>query len=189
MTERFLRALVLLAAAPVVPAAPALADAWCSTDAGMLEFTTSFEGERLPGRFREFDVRLDFDPAKPGAASLRVTVDLGEADLGDPEMNAVLHDPVWLDVAGDPQAVYRSTAIERTDDDGFVATGTLELKDRRQQVRVPFRWQSSGDRARMQGNFDLTRTDFDVGTGEWADGDAIGLAVSVAFDVELESCD
>ncbi|MDX1500557.1 MAG: YceI family protein [Woeseiaceae bacterium] len=178
----------LLLAALLHPGIVAAAD-WCSTGAGDFSFETRFEGEKLPGEFRDFDVTFRFDPNRPEDAELEVTVNLKAADMGDPEMNAVLFAPEWFDTERFGQAVFTSTRVEPEGDDGYAAKGTLQLKGKRGAVTVPFSWQGGGGQARMQGVFELRRTRFDVGTGEWADDDAIGLDVKLAFDIELEHCD
>lgn len=178
----------LLLAAFLVPGISGAAD-WCNAGAGEFTFEARFEGEKLPGDFRDFAVEFRFDPNRPEAAELRVTVGLTAADMGDPEMNAVLFAPEWFDAERFGRAVFTSTRIERQDEDRFAANGTLLLKGREGDVTVPFLWQGGGEHARMQGTFELRRTRFGVGSGEWADDDAIGLDVKLAFDIELEHCD
>jgi len=158
---------------------------WCSTEEKSLTFETTFEQEALPGEFRRFEVRLDFDPGSLDAAMLEVTVDLTAADMGDPDMNAVLFDEAWFDIGTFERATFTSDAIRELSPGQYLATGTLELKGARRTVEVPYTWEQSGGHARMHGELSLRRTDFGVGTGEWATGDSVGLDVSLAFDVQL----
>lgn len=180
---------VIIISLLAAPALPCLAGDWCSLDSSALSFETTFEGESLPGDFPDFDVAMDFDPAVPGAGELRVTVNLPAADMGDPEMNAILGDPTWLHVEEFSAAEFRSSTIDPGAVVDFVANGILSLKGREQPVAVPFTWQDSGGAAEMRGEVVLQRTDFDVGSGEWASGDAIGIDVRLTFSVQLERCD
>ncbi len=157
--------------------APAFAD-WQSTDQSTLEFEASFEGSPLPGEFPEFAVRFD-----PEASELRVTINVSRADLGDDDMNAVLFDAAWFGTEHE-SAVFEATSLEPSDD-GYVAVGTLELKGVTSEVTVPISWSEAGDTATMRGEFELDRTAFDVGTGEWSTGESIALEVIVRFDVSL----
>ena len=111
---------------------------------------------------------------------------LAGADMGDPDMNTIIADPVWFDVASFPQAVFESDRIEQTGLGEFVATGILNLKGISQDVAVPFSWSDDGLRGDMRGQFALQRIDFNVGSGEWASGDAIGIEVQLQFDIRLE---
>lgn len=164
---------------------PADATDWNSTRNSDFTFEATFEGAALPGRFKEFNVALDFDPARPETGALRVTVDLPAADLGDAEMNTVLFDAAWFDIASFIEAVFVSDTIAATAPGQFVATGMLDLKGVRKPVVFPFSWTSSGDTATMRGEFSLKRTDFAVGSGEWASDASIGTSVGLSFTIEL----
>jgi len=179
----------LLCSLLIALALPVHAAEWRSTGDHELSFEASFEGATSPGRFRQFTVALDFDPAEPAPGRLRVTVDLLAADMGDPDMNAVLFDPAWLDVGQFEEAVYESNDLSQTSPGEYVATGTLKLKGISKTVEVPFSWTQTGDKASMRGQFVLRRTDFDVGSGEWATDEAIGLDIRLAFAVQLQRCE
>lgn len=183
-----MRYLALIALALVVHTG-AVAAEWRSTGESTFAFATTFEGEPIGGTFGRFDVCFEFDPESPGDAHLFVTVRLAAADMGDEDMNAVLFDEAWFDVARFDEAVFESRSVEAGPDHGFVANGTLKLKGFESDVGVPFMWSSDGSAARMRGAFTLRRTDFGVGTGEWATGETIGLDTELEFDVVLEPAD
>ncbi|MDH5172171.1 MAG: YceI family protein [Gammaproteobacteria bacterium] len=175
-----------LALAVGAHAAPA---EWRSIEGGNFSFATSYEGEPLGGSFSRFELAFRFDPDAPAAAQLVVSVDLTAADMGDPDMNAVLFDEAWFDIGRFATAVFESTAVQSRGEAEFVASGVLKLKGVERSVAVPFRWSRNGDRARMTGEFSLRRTDFGVGSGEWSTGDSIGLEVRLAFDIPLSPAD
>lgn len=167
---------------------PAYSAEWCSHADSEFSFATTIEGAASSGQFQKFLVDLDFDPTIPGEGRLRVTVDLRAADMGDPDMNAVLFDPAWFDVSQFTEAVYESTDLAQASPGQFIATGTLNLKGADKPVNVPFSWTSDGDNATMQGQFLLRRTDFNVGSGEWATDESIGIDVTLTFSIQLERC-
>lgn len=182
--NRLLPALVLLLVQPLAAGAE-----WHSTDASTFSFKTTFEGEVIGGNFGHFDLRFHFDPAHPADATLVVTVGLAAADMGDEDMNAVLFDEAWFDVARYDKAVFESCSITATGLGGYAAAGTLKLKGIEGPVTVPFSWIEEGGTARMGGSFTLQRTDFGIGTGEWATDETIGLVTELEFDVVLERVD
>lgn len=179
---------LLCALALLLACGNAHGEKWRSTG-GSFNFEATFEGESIEGAFRGFDVDFEFDPAAPADAQLKVTVRLGDADLGDPDMNAILFDPAWFDVGRFADAVYQSTAVQSRGDGEFTALGVLTLKGIEQPVTVPFTWQQNDAAARMHGEFSLQRTDFGVGSGEWSAGDTIGLDVRLAFDIALAAAE
>jgi len=156
-------------------------------NAGGSEFTFEIDVEGVPtrGEFNEFDVNLNFDPSCPELASLRVTVNLEAADMGDPDMNDVLFAPEWLDVGKFNEAVFISDAVAGQPSGQFVATGALDLKGTVRTVEVTFSWTESAGKAAMQGMFIVKRTDFGIGSGEWASGETIGIDVALHFTVQL----
>ncbi|NQV86885.1 MAG: YceI family protein [Woeseiaceae bacterium] len=176
----------LLIAAFFALVSPAQADEWHSTENSRFEFETTFEGVATPGEFTHFLVVLDLDPASPDINGLRVTVDLTAADMGDPDMNAVLYEPAWFDTEHFAVAEFESGDIVEQSPGRFLATGMLDLKGTSKLVAVPFLWTRSGDTASMLGELLLDRTEFDVGSGEWASDDAIGINVKLMFAVQLE---
>jgi polyisoprenoid-binding protein YceI len=159
---------------------------WRMAEEGELLFQPTWEGESLPGRFGDFDVRLDTDDGGVAGAKLEVTVNLDSADMDDPDINEAIVDAEWFAVSEHPVATYTSDSIEKTADGAYLASGQLDLKGVRLPVDVPFRWSTKDGRAEMSGEVVVNRTRFDVGSGEWASGDTIGTEVRVSFNVILE---
>jgi len=181
---RYTSLLVLLLAA-----VPAQAAEWKLQSGGEFAFEVSFEGVGTPGTFGRFDVALEFDPKHLDSSHLRVTVDLTAADMGDPEINAIIADPIWFDAGKFPKAVFESKRIEARGPGKFVATGVLSLKGSSKTVAVPFSWSEKGSRANMRGEFVVQRMGFNIGSGEWATADPIGIDVKLKFDLTLKRGD
>lgn len=156
-----------------------LADEWRSVEGSRFTFQASFEGEPLPAEFREFDVVFTGD-------ELTVSVDLTKADMGDPDMNAILFDPMWFGAEAFKRADYRATRIDCNADDRCTAYGELDLKGTKQAVTVPFEWTVDGEQASLRGGLVINRSRFNVGSGEWSTGESIGLDVKLEFDLVLE---
>jgi len=154
--------------------------------ASKLEFRATYQGEPAPGQFKQFDTRFRFDPAQLGKSELIVTVKLASFDMDSAELNEAVRGPEWFDLAKFTQAEYRSTDIKPAGAGRYVARGTLSLKGVSRPVEVPFQWKVEGKRANMTGEVTLDRTAFGIGTGEWATGDPIAIAVKVSFNVTLK---
>ena len=161
------------------------ADEWRMLDDSEFLFEASWEGTALPGRFTAFDVRLDTGDGRFDKASLIVTVDLAGADMDDPDITEAIAGDEWFGVAEYPQARYTSQSIIETAPGEFRAEGELSLKGVTQAVEVPFTWSESSGRAAMSGELVLDRTQFDVGSGEWASDESIGTAVRLSFKIDF----
>ena len=143
----------------------ALADEWRMQGEGELLFEPTWEGEPVPGRFENFDVRLDTGDGGVAGSELEVTVNLDSADLDDPDINEAIAGAEWFAVDEHPAAKYTSDSIEKAADGGYLASGHLDFKGMRLPVNVPFQWSASGDRGDMSGELAIERTRFDVGSG------------------------
>jgi polyisoprenoid-binding protein YceI len=143
-----------------------------------LIFRPTWEGVAFEGEFRRFHANLDFDSQALESARINVSVDVTSADAGGDDLNEGMALPEWFDFARYPQAVYRAEQIRATAD-GYVANGTLELKGTVRDLSLPFTWERSGDEGRFEARLTLNRTDWGIGSGEWAGDDGIGLAVEL----------
>lgn len=150
-----------------------------------LEFIATFEKTAAPGVFKEFDTRLRFDPDKPEAGKLDVTVKVTSADMRNGDVNRAIRGPEWFDYARFPQAEFHAEDIRRVAPGRYLARGVLILKGMRKELEVPFTWQESANVATMEGDLNVQRLPFGIGTGEWANGNTIGLDVRVKFSVRL----
>jgi polyisoprenoid-binding protein YceI len=132
-------------------AAGVLADEWRMQGEGELLFEATWEGETVPGRFHDFEVRLDTGDGGVAGAALTVTVNLDSADMDDPDINEAIAGAEWFAVSEHPVATYTSESIDVESDGGYVAEGHLDLKGVRLPVSVPFQWSESDGRAQMRG--------------------------------------
>ena len=149
---------VITSVSLLVLAAPALAVEWKMLEDSQFLFEASWEGTPLPGRFGEFDVRIEMDTGDVTSSSLTVTVELAGADMDDPDINEAIAGPEWFSIAEFPIATFTSQTIAGDAPGTYVASGELELKGIRKALDVPFTWSESGDRAEMTGELILDRT-------------------------------
>jgi polyisoprenoid-binding protein YceI len=156
------------------------------TEASRLEFIATYQGQAVRGVFHQFEVRFALTAEKPSGGKLDVSVRLQSADMDSSDVNQAIASTEWFDVARFPVARFSSNEITKDGMDHYVAKGMLSVKGVQRAVSVPFSWQRSGETARMDGQLSLKRTDFGVGTGEWATGDTIGLDVIIRFSLKLQ---
>lgn len=183
MKSRICRLVLFMA---TIYCSPDFAAQWRSQpDFSRLQFESSYEGQRVPGVFRNFEVKFKFDPARVQQSELEVKVSLASADMDSADVNEAIASPEWFDVIRFPESRFFSRQITADGGQNFTARGSLQLKGIRREITVPFQWYENGDTARMHGEFVLARTDFDVGGGEWASGNPIGLDVKVKFSLSM----
>jgi polyisoprenoid-binding protein YceI len=152
--------------------------------AGTLEFTAIQAGARFTGRFADFHVDLDFDPAAPARARLHVTISTASADTQDDDRDGILKSEDFFWSGRHPQAVYHAEGFER-DGKGWRAQGELTLRGVTKKVPVHFELAPGTVRLGMKGGAELRRLAFGVGQGDWASTEWIGDEVGIAFDLGL----
>jgi polyisoprenoid-binding protein YceI len=155
------------------------------SDSAKSELAYSVDFEQLPlnGVFKTFSVSYQ------AAEKLHVVVDIASVDMGNSDINEAIRDADWFDLKRYSQAIYTSTNISATGDNSFIAQGTLQLKGVSKPVSVPFSWQPSetSNSASMHGQLSLSRSDFGIGSPEWASGDQIGIPVTLSFSLQMLS--
>ena len=171
--------------AALLAATQASADSWRMLDDSEFLFQATWDGNALDGRFNEFDVQLDAESGGLTEATLIVTVNLAGADMQDPDMNEAISGDDWFGVAEYPQAAFKSQSIVESGPAQYSAKGELNLKGITRPVEVPFTWSESKGSAEMRGELLIDRTEFNVGSGEWAGDESIGADVRLSFKIKL----
>jgi polyisoprenoid-binding protein YceI len=144
-------------------------------------FVTKEMGVPVEGRFKRFDAQLTFDPARPEASKMALTVDIASATLGAPETDAELPKATWFNTAKFPQATFRSSAVKSLGGGKFEVSGELGIKGLTRKVVVPVVVTQSAAATTATGTFSLKRLAFQIGQNEWADTSMLADDVQVRF--------
>jgi len=80
----------------------------------------------VKGRFGALSGTVDYDPEKPEASQIDVTIDATSIDTRDEKRDAHLRSPDFFDTEKFPTLAFKSTSVKKTDD-GFAATGDLTI--------------------------------------------------------------
>lgn len=181
---------------------PAAAPAGQSTDASAstapfwtvdpaqsaIAFRGAYMGRPFEGRFTDWTATIQFDPAKPEDARIRVAVKTGSASTGEPYFDENLPEGDWFDASAYPEAVFEvNEGVFKDSDTAYEATGVLILKGVRHPLRLPFTLQIDGDVARMHAEIGMSRTGLGVGrdtlTAESGDEEWVTDDVALVVDV------
>jgi polyisoprenoid-binding protein YceI len=150
-----------------------------------ISFTSRQMGVPVDGSFRKFDAQVAFDPKKPEAASIAMTIDLASVSLGVAETEAELAKPDWFAVKQFPQATFQSTSVKPLAAGKFEIAGKLAIKGAARDVVVPVALTQGDGRTTATGAFVIKRLDFRIGDGEWKDTSMVADDVQVKFKLTL----
>ena len=157
-------------------------------DERYLKFTMTYEGTPSTGEFTDFVAKAAMDPDNLDAACLDVKVNTLSADIGSKDLNTELPGPDWFAAEEYPRAHFFSDSIRLNPESEiyqYVAEGELSLKGNTEAVDLPFNWTQTDNTAVLSGQTEVSRLDFDIGSGEWADTDAIGDTVILAYSTRF----
>ncbi|MFZ5657399.1 MAG: YceI family protein [Pseudomonadota bacterium] len=162
--------------------APAFAADYAQAPGSTLSFATKYQGEVFTGRFPAFTTRLSFDPARPAASRLDVTIALGGTTTGNEERDATLKHADFFNVAKFPQARFVATRFRALGGNRYAADGQLTLRGVSRPVTLGFTW-TPGAAPVLTGRATVKRLDFGVGGGDWADTSLIPNEVAISTKV------
>lgn len=168
----------------------AVADTQCyraDQDSGVLAFDGVTEGRGFDGEFENFSVRVCLIDQDLSTATIEVVVETGSADTNSRDRDQTLKGEEFFWVNQFPQAQWSSQAIVPSSGEfSHLAQGTLKLKDISQDQAVEMRLVTDeAGGSRLQGQAEIFRLDYNMGTGEFADTEFIENRVGVTFDLGL----
>lgn len=155
---------------------------WRVSGGGKLAFTVDWNGTPINGTFRRWNSDIRFSPDDLEQSRIRVTIDIGSASTADNQRDDMLLGESFLNAAVHPKAVFNSSSIRLLNEDRYSARGTLDMNGKTHPVTLNFKLKIDGTRAEVAGSSSLRRTQFGVGTGEWAATNEVADTVLITFD-------
>lgn len=123
----------------------------------------------LTGRFDTFSGQFTYDPAKPEASTVNVTIDTTSVNSNHAERDKHLRSPDFLNVEKFPKATFVSTKIVLDDDnDEFNIVGDLTLNGVTKSVTIEVDKVGEGKdpwggyRAGFEGETEINMKDFNI---------------------------
>lgn len=168
---------------------PARAAVWHVQPASQILFHFVQSGAAFTGQFKNFDARIDFDPQKPEDGRIGVMIDIASLDTQNDERDAMLRSAEIFDAERFPQAQFRADRVRQTGKGEYEAAGALTIRDVSRPLNLPFSLTiaeaDDGDvRATALGKVTISRRDFELGKGEWADTSIVADEVTIEIRVE-----
>lgn len=168
---------------------PADAAVWNLQPSSQILFHFVQSGATFTGKFKSFDARIDFDPQKPEDGRIDVMIDVASLDTQNDERDAMLRSAEIFDVEHFPQAQFKADKIRQTGMGEYEAVGVLTIRNVSRPLNLPFRLDiedaDDGDvSATAIGKVAISRRDFELGKGEWADTSIIADEVIIEIRVE-----
>ena len=183
MMKNFLAKFLFVCSALAASAAVAVEYSTVQADKSSVSFTSRQMGVPVQGRFPKFSTRLVFDPAKPEAAKVDISIDLNSIDAGSKDADDEVVGKQWFNVRMFPAATFTSSAVKAIGAGKFEVSGPLTIKGRALPVIAAFVYKAEGTNGVFDGGFTLKRIDFAIGEGPWADVSTVANEIQVNFHI------
>jgi polyisoprenoid-binding protein YceI len=152
------------------------------------------------GHFKNVHGTLVFDAADPAAASVEAVIETAGLWTGEPDRDAHLKSPDFLDAEKYPQITFKSTRVEMTGADEAIVVGALTIRGVTRSValkahylgqwQTPW-WEDGVDkgpktRAGFTATASINRREFGVSWNATLDrgGVVVGNVVEITLDAE-----
>ena len=147
-----------------------------------LSFTATQNGAPVTGKFKNFSGDISFDPAQLNASHIKIMIDMNSVSAADNDVSSTLKTADWFNVKLFPQAVFTADKFVKTGANAYQANGNLTIRDKTLPVTVNFVIQDyAAAAAHAKGSATIKRTQFGIGSGEWANTDSIKDDVQINF--------
>ncbi len=177
---------VLIAAAPAPPPAPAGSYVLDGKHASVIAKVSHLGLSDFTMRFRTADARYDFDPARPTAGVVTVTIDPASVDSGVAALDSELAGNRFFDVAQFPQITFVSSRIVSGTGGTGKLIGTLKLRGISHPLTMDVRYrgtakQGGADKMGFSATAVVNRSDYGMTALVGPVGDAVTILIEAEF--------
>lgn len=150
-----------------------------------ITFTSRQMGVAVNGSFSKFASLIVFDPARPQTSRAQIDVALASVNAGSGEADDTVKSSLWFDVKAYPAATFVSDGLKAMGGNRYQATGKLTIKGRSRPVIVAFTAVPAGRLLMLDGAIPVSRQQYGIGGGIWADPSVVADLVQVHFHIAL----
>ncbi|MGQ9820203.1 MAG: YceI family protein [Candidatus Kapaibacteriales bacterium] len=147
----------------------------------------------VTGKFKTFDGNFYFDPNNLNGSKADFTISVKSVDTDEKKRDEHLQSEDFFDAKTYPNMTFKSTKIEKKSEKEYLVYGKLTIKNKTKDVILPMKITGEMEHPMMKGTIILgvvidttiKRTDFGVGTGNWAATMVVGGEVRIHIPMEL----
>jgi len=145
------------------------------------------------GNFTDYDGSFYFDSDKITGSKFTFSIPVSSINTNNKKRDADLVSDNFFNAEKYPEIKFVSTKFEKKSKTELIVHGDLTIKDVTKKVAIPFKITGQMDHPMMKGtkilglsfNTSINRTDYKVGTGNWATTLVVGDNVDIEINMEL----
>lgn len=155
-------------------------------DTSRVGFVATYDEIPFAADFKDFEADIRFDPLTIDQASFKVSVGIASVDSNSTDRDEGMLESDWFDAGKHPYSTFTSVAVQKLgSEDLFTVSGDLIIKGVSKPAQFVFSWTTTEESISLKGQTEVKRSDFSIGTGDWAEDDTIGFNVQIVFDLNL----
>jgi len=147
----------------------------------------------ITGKFTDFDSSFNFDANNLKGSKTEFTVAVNSVNTANEKRDQHLQSADFFDSETYPKMTFTSTKFEKKSDADYLIYGKLTIKDQTKDVVLPMKITGEMEHPMAKGVFILSvainatinRTDYGVGTGNWATKTVLGDEVKINIPIDL----
>ncbi|MCS6795057.1 MAG: YceI family protein [Raineya sp.] len=135
-------------------------------------------GMYVHGTLGGLEANIYFSPENLTQSNIEASVKAETINTGNKSRDRHLRKEDYFDVVQFPFLRMKSKKIIK-EKDRFIGFFDLTIRNKTQEVQMPFTFSPNGNEATFVGNFTINRRDFGVGGNSWVLGDEVIVRVEV----------
>jgi polyisoprenoid-binding protein YceI len=139
------------------------------------------------GSFSGVKGDIGFDPSHLDASSIEASVDVITINTGNDSRDDHLKSDGYFDVTKYPKITIRSVSFKHKVGNNFTGVFSLTIKDKTNQVELPFIYADSGSTATFKGSLKIDRTDYGVGSSSLIMSADVNISINIEADKRIPS--
>jgi polyisoprenoid-binding protein YceI len=159
-----------------VPGGVASAQEWTvNKGKSSVSVQLSMDGQQVEGRFANYKTEILFDPEEPSDGKIAMVIDATSIRTGDPQRDAALFSPQWLNGSAYPDIRLSSRTIKDLDAGSYRMEADLTIRGVTKRVTVPLTVEDEGTSGKIQAELRTSQAAFGIG----GSGDEIALILDL----------
>jgi len=120
-------------------------------------------GVTIEGSFGTVKGDILFDPQHLDASKIETAIDTKTINTDNDTRDNHLRSDSYFDAEKYPAITLKSVSFKHKNGDNYSGTFSLTIKDKTNQVEIPFTYTENGNTASFKGTLKIKRTDYGVG--------------------------
>ncbi|MCW5516945.1 YceI family protein [Muriicola sp. Z0-33] len=147
----------------------------------------------ITGKFTDFEGMINFDPNNLAGSKADLSISISSVNTDNGERDKKLQSSDFFDVKTFPKMIFKSTKFDKKSEKEYLVHGNLTIRDITKDVVLQMKITGEMEHPMMKGiiilgiaiETTIDRTDYKVGTGDWAATKVVGDEVKIHIPIEL----